>query len=173
MCPTTATNPAAAGALASPLSRMASATLAAPLAISRRATSTPALTPETRSALAAPMLPLPTRRRSSAPHRRASSSANGTDPMKYARTRIKAIPRTRISDFRAPRPLGSFQHQAQHVEGGLCGLKLDHLAGADKLKSSHVRIGADEDRNHHGSDRLIRRAASWAGDARDSDADVS
>ena len=48
------------------------------------ATSTPARTPEARSTFAAPMLPLPMRRRSSAPHRRDSRSANGTEPMQYA-----------------------------------------------------------------------------------------
>ena len=45
------------------------------------ATSTPAVTPDARNTFAAPRLPLPTRRKSLAPHRRASSSANGTEPM--------------------------------------------------------------------------------------------
>ena len=82
MWPTIAASPAAAGTAAPVLTRAASHTLAAPFAMSRTATSTPAVTPDARITFAAPRLPLPTRRRSVAPHRRASISAKGIDPMK-------------------------------------------------------------------------------------------
>src|SRR5690349_16535172 len=64
--------------------RIASATLAAPLAASSTATRTPALTPDARRTFAAPRLPLPTVRKSAAFQRRDKSSANGTDPIRYA-----------------------------------------------------------------------------------------
>ena len=64
------------------LTRAASHTLAAPFAMSSTATSTPAVTPDARITFAAPRLPLPTLRRSIAPHRRASISAKGIDPMR-------------------------------------------------------------------------------------------
>ena len=59
---------------------------------------------------------------------RASRNANGTEPMQYAITMIRTIPFTRISDFQAGRtPEELRQHQAQHVQRGLRGLKLDHF----------------------------------------------
>ena len=79
MWPTIAAMPATAGRVGArrPAARRAARS---PRPSPRRAaaTITPACTPDARSTLAAPRLPLPTRRRS-APRRRASSSANGTD----------------------------------------------------------------------------------------------
>ena len=62
-----------------------------PFATSRIATTTPALTPDVRSTLAAPMLPLPMRCRSRTPHFRARSSAKGMDPMRYAQSTARTI----------------------------------------------------------------------------------
>src|SRR5437762_13836545 len=70
--------------------RSATTTLAAPLATSRTATSTPAVTPDARNTFAAPTFPLPMRRRSRAPQRRASNHAKGVDPRPYA-TRIAIV----------------------------------------------------------------------------------
>jgi hypothetical protein len=77
-----AATPAAAGAAAFVAKRSASQTLAAPFVMSSTATSRPAVTPDVRITLAAPRLPLPTRRRSAALQRRAISSANGMEPMR-------------------------------------------------------------------------------------------
>ena len=82
MWPTMAARPAAAGTVAPLLMLTASQTLAAPFAMSSSATSTPAVTPDARITFAAPRLPLPMRRKSVAPHRRARISAKGIDPMK-------------------------------------------------------------------------------------------
>ena len=73
--------PATAAVAVPPPMRSATTTLAAPLATSRIATSRPAVTPEARNTFAAPTFPLPTRRRSLAPQRRASSQANGVEPI--------------------------------------------------------------------------------------------
>src|SRR4029078_10005224 len=103
MCPTIAAMPAAAGTTVLVVKRSASHTLAAPLVISSSATRIPAVTPEARITLAAPRLPLPTRRRSATRHRRASSSANGTEPTRYAET----ITRNIVGDWGA-RGLGAY-----------------------------------------------------------------
>src|SRR5438445_165629 len=84
MWPTIAATPAAAGSAGPGLRRSASQTLAAPLVMSSTATSTPAVTPDARITFAAPRFPLPTRRKSDAPQRRARISANGIDPIRYA-----------------------------------------------------------------------------------------
>src|SRR5256885_13331951 len=104
-----AAHPAAAGHPAPVASPTASQTLAAPFAMSSAATSTPAVTPDARMTFAAPRLPLPIWRRSDAPHRRASISAQGIDPLKYAAriTRImfraarRHAPRVRLACARA------------------------------------------------------------------------
>src|ERR1043166_6410067 len=83
MCPTMAASPAAAGAAGSALSLAAIATPSAPFAAASSATSTPARTPDTRMTFAAPGLPLPIDRRSTALHRRESSRANGMEPRRY------------------------------------------------------------------------------------------
>ena len=66
-----------------------SMTLAAPLAMSSSTTVTPARTPDARSTFAAPRFPLPMRRRSAVPSRRARISANGIEPMRYASRRVQ------------------------------------------------------------------------------------
>src|SRR5438552_17128782 len=71
--------------------RSTSHTLAAPFAMSSAATITPAGTPDARITFAAPRFPLPTRRKSDAPHRRARISANGIDPIRYAATIASAM----------------------------------------------------------------------------------
>src|SRR5581483_582670 len=88
-----AAKPASAAAAPLSASRSASATLTAPLARSSSATRTPAVTPDARMTLAAPRLPLPIRRRSAVPHRRASSSAKGIDPIRYPRMMMAAMAR--------------------------------------------------------------------------------
>ena len=97
MWPTIAASPAAAGAAGFPPKRSARITLTAPVATSSAATRMPAFTPEARITLAAPTFPLPTSRRSAAPQRRASSSAKGTDPMRYAATMIAIMKRAALS----------------------------------------------------------------------------
>src|SRR5437870_11481327 len=86
-----AANPAAADNPGPLPNRPASHTLAAPFAMSRAATSTPAVTPDARITFAAPRLPLPTTRKSDAPHRRASISAKGIDPIRYAAIIARAM----------------------------------------------------------------------------------
>src|SRR5258708_26844847 len=100
MCPTIAATPAAAGRAGPGLSRAASQTLAAPFAMSSTATSTPAVIPDARITFAAPRLPLPTRRRSAAPQRRARISANGIDPIRYAAMMTMAM--RLVYDVRLP-----------------------------------------------------------------------
>src|SRR5262249_13075711 len=97
-----AANPATAGSVDPGSMRAASQTLAAPLAMSSAATTTPAATPETRITFAAPRLPLPARRRSDPPQRRAQISANGIDPIRYPATIAMAIVVREVPDARGP-----------------------------------------------------------------------
>ena len=84
MWPTIAASPAAAGAAAFPLNRAASITLAAPFVMSRIATRMPAVIPAGSHHVRRTEIPAADAAQIDGTQRRASSSAKGIDPIKYA-----------------------------------------------------------------------------------------